>query len=126
MTLQEIMDRLIKDGYKDCYYDNLSPKCIIVGQLGEIELAHGEAKIFDRKHPWPGYGDHACHKKIDDLFTDIHVTWPIKTEETPCSTPLSELSTQSLEEVARGPVIKDENPVNAGCQNKEETANENH
>lgn len=75
MTLQGIMERLLAEGYTNCHFSG--SKQIILPGLGEVELAYGEAKIFDSKLPWPGYGNHQCTKSIDELFDDIHKTWPI-------------------------------------------------
>ena len=51
MTLEDILSRLKTDGYIGCNVSTWSPKCIHVPNLGEIELAHGEAKIFDDNFP---------------------------------------------------------------------------
>lgn len=117
MTLNEILNRLIDDGYTDSYIDKVNSNTIIIPKKGEVELAHGEATIFDAKFAWPGYGDHACFKKIDDLFADIHATWPIKKlEETPCETSSND-SLPSSASVAEAIADKEENRV---------TAEENH
>ena len=85
MTLNEILDRLKADGYEDCHIVDWAPKSIIVPNFGEVELAYGEATIFDKKYPWPEYGDHRCFTNIDDLFDDIHKTWPLETQCKPSS-----------------------------------------
>lgn len=81
MTLQNILDRLLADGYEGCNVSPWAPKSINVPNFGEVELAHGEAKIFDKKYPWPDYGNHTCYKSIDDLFVDIHKTWPLRSQD---------------------------------------------
>lgn len=80
MTLQDIMARLQADGYTTAYSD---AKQIYLPGKGEIELAYGEAKIFDAKFSWPEFGNHPCHKDIDALFEDIHNTWPIEKTDDP-------------------------------------------
>jgi len=73
---------------------------------GEIELAYGEAKIFDAKYAWPDYGDHPCVKTIDKLFEDVHKTWPL--EPTPCEPSLPESENSSTASpAAEEIVIKD-------------------
>ena len=99
MTLQDIMERLVEDGFT-CHFSG-SKQIIVIGH-GEVELAYGEAKIFDSKYPWPGYGDHECHKNLESLFEDIHKTWP---KETSCETLSVKSSTstaqlQAVEETA--------------------------
>ena len=77
MTLQDIMDRLTAEGYSAFFSGS---KNILIPGKGEVELAYGEAKLFDAKHPWPDYGNHPCIKNIDALFDDIHATWPLETK----------------------------------------------
>jgi hypothetical protein len=73
MTLEDIMNRLVAEGYENCHYDGSTQ--IIVNNRGEVELMYGEAQIYDRLAPWPGYGNHKSHMDIDSLFADINATW---------------------------------------------------
>ena len=109
MTINDILSRLVADGYEGCHVAHWDPKSIIVPKLGEVELAYGEAKVFDKKHPWPHYGEHQCFKNIDDLFADIHATWPLESE-TSCETSSTESLPYSEVDVAEI-VIKADEPA---------------
>lgn len=76
MTLEDIMNRLVAEGYENCHYDGSCQ--IIVNNRGEVELEYGEARIYDRLSPWPGYGNHPYRTDIDLLFQDINTTWEKK------------------------------------------------
>jgi len=94
MTLTDIIERLTAEGYTNCHI--VGNKQILLPGLGEVELAYGEARIFDAKYAWPGYGNHTCHKTIDDLFADINTTWPLSTTVVAEEEPVRDVSTYPL------------------------------
>lgn len=77
MTTADIIACLEAEGYEGCHVAHWDDKSVIVPGRGEVELAHGEAKVFDKKYPWPDYGDHDCFKKIEALMADVRATWPL-------------------------------------------------
>ena len=75
MTSQEILSRLLAEGYKNCFLDRVNPSYTIIlnrrGEIDSVDGVNGPWQVCDRLDP--AYVEPTDN--MDQLFADIEATW---------------------------------------------------